>query len=143
MKKLLLLVLVAIATLTAGCDRENYAAHRTERSKPKMEVGDNRIALRRAPYPNLDIQPDGGLRVDDIQIPLTPEQQQMLQIGFVKLQILRQNTLVDAAPAGTASERTLPIVIPAGQEPFPADLAERIPEFKRYGEALANPRALR
>ena len=27
--------------------------------------------------------------------------------------------------------------------PFPPDLAERIPEFKQYGEALANPRALR
>jgi hypothetical protein len=144
MNKLLLLALAALVSLLSACgDRAEYAAHRVERSKPKMEVTDDRIALRRAPYPNLDIQPDGGLRVDDIAIPLTPEQQQILQTGFVKLQILRQNTLVDATPASKPGERTLPIVIPPGQEPFPADLAERIPEFKQYSEALANPRALR
>lgn len=144
MKKLLLLALVALVSLISGCgDRAEYAAHRMERSKPKMEVTDDRIALRRAPYPNLDIQPDGGLRVDDIAIPLTPEQQQVLQTGFVKLQILRQNTLVDAPPAAKANERTVPIVILPGQEPLPADLAKVIPVFKDYGEALANPRAMR
>ncbi|MNW20599.1 hypothetical protein D3C71_2210770 [compost metagenome] len=66
----------------------------------------------------------------------------MLQTSFVKLQILRQNTLVDADPA-SAQERTLPLQIPEGQSPFPPDLAQQIPEFERYGEALANLRALR
>ncbi len=145
MKKLLLLVLVALLTLAAGCDREKYASHRVERSKPKMEVGVDRVAIRRAPYPNLDILPDGRLRVDDIEIPLDEAQRAMLQTSFVKLQILRQNTLTDsaAAAADAPRERTVPISVPQGQQVFPADLAERIPEFKEYNEALANPRALR
>ena len=146
MKKLLLLVLVALVTLVAGCDREKYAAHRSERSKPKMEVGTDRVAIRRAPYPNLDILPDGRLRVDDIEIPLDEAQRAMLQTSFVKLQILRQNTLTESAattPANGARERAISIAVPPGQEIFPADLAQRIPEFKEYSEALANPRALR
>lgn len=144
MKKLLLLVLVAFAVLATGCDREKYAAHRSERSKPKTEVATDRVAIRRAPYPNLDILPSGQLRVDDIEIPMNDEQRALLQTSFVKLQILRQNTLTDAAtaPPSGAKERSVPINIPAGQEPFPNDLAQRIPEFKEYSEALANPRAL-
>lgn len=145
MKKLLLLILVAVATLAlaTGCDRENYATHRAERSKPKAEIGPDRIAIRRAPYPNLDILPDGRLRVDDIVIPLNAEQQAMLQTSFVKLQILRQNTLVEAAAPTSGAERTVPIKVPEGLQPFPSDLAQKIPEFKEYDEALANLRALR
>ena len=142
MNKLLLLILVAFATLATGCDREKYAEHRSERSKPKTEVTLERIAIRRAPYPNLDILPDGRLRVDDIVIPLNAEQQELLHTSYVKLQILRQNTLVDADPA-LAQERTLPLQIPEGQSPFPPDLAQHIPEFKKYDEALANLRAVR
>ncbi|WP_313273816.1 hypothetical protein [Stenotrophomonas sp.] len=142
MKKLLLLILVALATLATGCDREKYAEHRSERSKPKTEVTLERIAIRRAPYPNLDILPDGRLRVDDIVIPLNAEQQALLQTSFVKLQIMRQNTLVDADPA-SAAERSLPLQVPAGQRPFPADLAQHIHEFEKYDEALANLRAVR
>jgi len=144
MKKLLLLVLVAIATLATGCDREKYADHRAERSKPKAEVMSDRIAIRRAPYPNLDILPDGRLRVDDIEIPLTAEQREMLHTSFVKLQILRQNTLTDSAAHGTdPGPRSLPIPLPPGQQVFPADIGQRIPEFKEYSEALANLRAIR
>ena len=142
MNKLLLLILVAFATLATGCDRQKYAEHRSERSKPKTEVTLERIAIRRAPYPNLDILPDGRLRVDDIVIPLNAEQQELLHTSYVKLQILRQNTLVDADPA-LAQERSLPLQIPEGQSPFPPDLAKQIPEFKEYDEALANLRALR
>ncbi|MGB3393089.1 MAG: hypothetical protein WA956_04135 [Stenotrophomonas sp.] len=143
MKKLLL-VLLACATLLSGCsDREKYAAHRAERSKPKAEVSAELVAIRRAPYPNLTILPDGRLRVDDIEIPLKPEQQALLQDSFIKLQILRQNTLTDAATSDNSGERSVPIQVPAGQPVFPADIAQRLPEFKEYGEALANPRAVR
>ncbi len=144
MKKLLLLALVAFAVLATGCDRDKYAAHRSERSKPKAEVTAERIAIRRAPYPNLDIFPDGQLRVDDIAIPLSDEQRALLHTSFVKAQILRQNTLTDGAgdtsdPAG----RAVPIQLPPGQQVFPPDLAQHIPEFKEYGEALANLKAIR
>ncbi len=145
MKKLLLSVLLACVALATGCgDREKYAAHRAERSKPKVEVSADRVSVRRAPYPNLDILPDGRLRVDDIEIPLKPEQRALLQDSFARLQVLRQNTLTDAAAARSASnERSVPIQPLDGQPPFPADIAQRIPEFKEYGEALANPRAVR
>ncbi|KRG87879.1 hypothetical protein ABB34_02620 [Stenotrophomonas daejeonensis] len=148
MKKLLP-VLLACATLLSGCgDREKYAAHRAERSKPKTEVSAGMVAIRRAPYPNLTILPGGHLRVDDIEIPLKPAQQEVLQDSFVKLQILRQNTLTDAATTDAATtdgagERSVPIQHAPGQPPFPADLATGIPEFKEYGEALANLRAVR
>ena len=143
MKKLLL-ALIACVTLLAGCgDREKYAAHRAERSKPKTEVNAATVAIRRAPYPNLEIQPDGRLRVDDIEIPLKPEQRALLQDSFARLQVLRQNTLTDAATTDKAGERSVPIQLPAGQPVFPADIAQRIPEFKEYSEALANPRAVR
>ncbi|MCL7713605.1 hypothetical protein [Stenotrophomonas mori] len=144
MKNLLLPVLLACATLASGCgDREHYAAHRAERSRPKMEVDSGMVSIRRAPYPNLDILPDGRLRVDDIEIPLDAEQRGLLQTSFVKLQILRQNTLTDTTAVPDASGRTVPLQVPAGTRPFPPDLAERIPEFKEYSEALANPRARR
>jgi len=158
MNKLLLSLLLACIAAVAGCgDREQYTAHRAERSKPKMEVGANMVSVRRAPYPNLDILPDGRLRVDDIEIPLDEAQRALLRTSFVKLQILRQNTLTESTAPADASEtpqtnppapadasgRTIPLDVPAGETPFPPDLAERIPEFKQYGEALANPRALR
>ncbi len=144
MKKLLLLALVAFAVLATGCDRDKYAAHRSERSKPKTEVTPERVAIRRAPFPNLDILPDGQLRVDDIVIPLKPEQREMLQTSFVKLQILRQNTLTEAASNGAdPASRTVRIEVPANQPVFPADIGERIPEFKEYAQALANTQAVR
>jgi len=145
MKKLLLSALLACTALVvAGCgDREKMAAHRAERSMPKVEVSAELVSVRRAPYPNLDIQPDGGLRVDDIEIPLHDDQRQLLQASFAKLQILRQNALTDAAATASAGERSVPLQAPAGEPVFPNDLAQRIPEFRQYGQALANLRAVR
>ncbi|WP_305804913.1 hypothetical protein [Stenotrophomonas sp. YIM B06876] len=140
MKKLLLLVVVVLLSLAAGCDREKFAAHRAERSKPKVAVGQNSLMVRRAPYPNIEILPDGRMKVDDIEIPLDDAQRQLLQHSFVQLQILRQNTLADR-PAGQAAQRSVPIIVPANMQPFPPELVKRIPEFKDYGDALANPRA--
>jgi len=123
MNKLLLSLLLACIAAVAGCgDREQYTAHRAERSKPKMEVGANMVSVRRAPYPNLDILPDGRLRVDDIEIPLDEAQRALLRTSFVKLQILRQNTLTESTapprrcqrphhPAGRARRRN---AVPAG-----------------------------
>ncbi|MGV8958797.1 MAG: hypothetical protein ACOH1V_00155 [Stenotrophomonas sp.] len=141
MKKLLLLVLVALLSLAAGCDREKFASHRAERSKPKVAVGANSLMVRRAPYPNIDISPDGRMKVDDIEIPLGEPQREMLHSTFVQLQILRQNTLSD--PAADPAQRSLPITVPPQLQPFPPQLAQEIPEFKDYSEALQNLRAER
>ena len=88
----------------------------------------------------------GGLQLPGLGgcgLPLKPEQRALLQDSFARLQVLRQNTLTDAATTDSAEKRSVPIQVPAGQPVFPADIAERIPEFKEYGEALANPRAVR
>ncbi len=141
MKKLLLLVVVALLTLVAGCDRDKYAAHRAERGKPKVAVGDNTLMIRRAPYPNINVMPDGRMKIDDIEIPTDESQRQMLKNSFVQLQILRQNTLSD--PAADPGKRSIAITVPPQMQLFPPDLSTRIPEFKDYSEALANPRAER
>lgn len=139
MKKLLLLVLLALLAVAAGCDRDKYAAHRAERGKPKVAVGDNTLTIRRAPYPNINVLPDGRMKVDDIEIPLGEPQRETLRNTFVQLQILRQNTLSD--PHTDRSERSVAITLPAHVQPFPADLSTQIPEFKDYSEALPNLRA--
>lgn len=139
MKKLLLLILVALLAVAAGCDRSEYAAHRAERGKPKVAVGDNTLTIRRAPYPNINVLPDGRMRMDDIELPLGGPQREMLQNTFVQLQILRQNTLSD--PGTDRSKRSVPITVPAHIHPFPDDLSTQIPEFKDYSEALQNLRA--
>ena len=139
MKKLLLLLLATVLGLIAGCDREKYAQHRSERSKPYVAVTEHSVMVRRAPYPNLEILADGGLRVDDIAIPLKDEQREVLKTSFVKLQILRQNTLTDAPGTGHYAQ----IVVPEDVTAFPPNLPELVPEFKRYGEALGNLRAER
>jgi hypothetical protein len=135
----LLLVLVALLAVAAGCDRDKYAAHRSERSKPKVAVGDNTLTIRRAPYPNITVLPDGRMKVDDIEIPLAEPQREVLRNSFVQLQILRQNTLM--GPDNDPTQRSIPITLPAHIQPFPADLSSRIPEFKDYSEALTNLRA--
>lgn len=137
MKKLLLLALVALLGLIAGCDREKYAAHRTDRSKPKVAIGDNTVMVRRMPYPSLEILPDGGLRVDDIAVPVNERQRELLRNSFVQLQILRQNTITDS----TSEKRSKPVSVPPNMQPFPPELIEQVPEFKEYGEALGNLRA--
>ncbi len=143
MKKLLL-VLVALSSLVAaGCDREKYSAHRSERSKPKVAVGDNTLMIRRAPYPNISVLPDGRMKIDDIEIPLQEHQRELLHDSFVKLQILRQNTLTDAGPATDPAQRSLPMTVPPQLQPFPPELVREIPEFKDYTEALQNLRAER
>ncbi len=142
MKKLLLVVLALASLLVAACgDREAYRTHRAERSKPKVAVGENSLIIRRAPYPNIMVLPDGSMKIDEIGIPIKEQQQRMLQESFVKLQILRQNTL--AAPDADPTRHSLPITVPPGVQPFPDDLVQQIPEFKDYTEALDNYRAER
>lgn len=141
MKKLLMLFLALACLMAAGCDREKYASHRAERSKPKVSVGDNTLMIRRAPAPTILVMPDGSMKIDEIEIPLRPEQKQTLQTMFVQLQILRQNTLAEAP----ADPNMLPVKlkVPPGMQPIPADLPEQIHEFKDYTASLGNLEASR
>jgi hypothetical protein len=138
MKKLFLLLAALSCLMLAGCDQE-YRNHRVERSKPKITVSDSMVTVRRAPAPNIIILADGHMKVDEIEIPLRPEQQQMLQQMFGHLQVLRQNTLVDA-PADP-DKKPVKIVPPAGSHPIPENLVQTIPEFKDYTETFGNLQA--
>ena len=138
MKKLLL-VLIALSTLLlAACgDREQIRQHRLERNKPKVVVMSDKVFVQRRPYPDIHILADGGLRIDDIRIPTTPDQQAQLMQTFGMLQVVRQNTL----STDTSGERTPKIIAPDGFEPFPASLIEAVPELRDYTECFSNLKA--
>ncbi len=138
MKKRFVLLAALLCLGLAGCDQE-YRNHRAERGKPKVTVSDGMVTVRRAPAPNIIILPDGHMKVDEIEIPLRAEQQQVLQQMFGQLQVLRQNTLVDA-PADP-DRKPVRITPPAGMQPIPADLPQVIPEFKDYTESFGNLQA--
>lgn len=135
MKKLFLLLAALFCLGLAGCDQD-YRNHRAERGKPKISVSEGMVTVRRPPAPNIIILADGTMKMDEIQIPLDDAQKQMLQTMFGKLQVLRQNTLV-VAPADP-NMQPVKIQPPEGMEVIPADLIQRIPEFKDYTETFGN-----
>ena len=135
MKKLFLLLAALLCLGLVGCDKD-YRNHRAERGKPKISVSEGMVTVRRPPAPNIIVLGDGSMKVDEIQIPLDEAQKQMLQTMFGKLQVLRQNTLV-AAPADP-NMQPLKIQPPEGMEVIPADLVQRIPEFKDYTDTFGN-----
>lgn len=138
MKKLLLCLLALSALLLVACgDREEIRQHRLERNRPKVVVMADTVFVQRRPYPDIHIQADGGLRIDDIRIPTTPAQQAQLQQTFGMLQVVRQNTLA----TDTTGERTPAITAPAGFDPFPPALLEAVPELREYRECFDNLRA--
>lgn len=135
MNKLFLLLAALLCLGLAGCDQE-YRNHRVERSKPKITVSDELVTVRRQPAPNIIILPDGTMKIDEVAIPLRPDQQQMLQQMFGHLQVLRQNTLVDAPP--DPNLHPVKITPPPGMHPIPENLVETIPEFKDYTQTFGN-----
>ena len=134
MKKLFLLLAALLCLGLVGCDKD-YRNHRAERGKPKISVSEGMVTVRRPPAPNIIILGDGTMKVDEIQIPLDQGQKQMLQTMFGKLQVLRQNTLV-AAPRSQHATGEDPAA--GGMEVIPADLIQRIPEFKDYTDTFGN-----
>ncbi|MET4618522.1 hypothetical protein ABIA71_004127 [Stenotrophomonas sp. 2619] len=138
MKKLCLLLFALFCLAATGCDQE-YRNHRAERGKPKITVSDGMLTVRRAPAPNIIVLPNGHMKIDEIEIPLDPSQQALLQGMFGQLQVLRQNTLTDAPP--DPAKRSVKIQVPPGMQPIPPDLVQRIPEFKDYTETFDNLQA--
>ena len=138
MKKLLFCLIALSTLLLVACgDREEIRQHRLERNKPKVVVMDEKVFVQRRPFPDIHILADGGLRIDDIRIPTTPEQQAQLMQTFGMLQVVRQNTLA----SDTSGERTPKIIAPDGFEPFPPALLEAVPELREYTECFANLKA--
>lgn len=135
MKKLLSLLLALSFLLLAACgDREAYRQHRIERNKPKVVVMDHMVMLQRRPYPAIHILADGGLRIDDIRIPTTPDQEALLMQTYGMLQVVRQNTLAGGDP----TRRAQPITAPPGFVPFPQALVDAVPELRDYTECFDN-----
>ncbi len=135
MKKLFLLLAALLCLGLVGCDQE-YRQHRAERSKPKVSVSSELVTVRRQPAPNIIILPSGEMKIDEVLIPLQPDQQQMLQQMFGHLQVLRQNTLVAAAV--DPDMKPVKIELGDGPSPIPQDIVQRIPEFKDYTATFSN-----
>lgn len=135
MKKLLLTLLALSTLLIAACgDREAYRAHRAERSKPKVVVMQEMVMLQRKPFPPIHILADGQMRIDDIRIPTDDAQRALLQQAYVKLHILRQNTLTN----GDASKRAEKISAPGELVIFGPELLAAVPELRDYHECFGN-----
>ncbi len=135
MKKLLLTLIALSTLLLAACgDREAYRQHRAERNKPRVVAMEHAVMLMRRPYPQIHILADGNMRIDDIGIPTDPEQRALLQQVFVKMQILRQNTLT----TDTSNARAPKIAKPDNLEIFPAELIAAVPELRDYTECFDN-----
>lgn len=132
MKKIALLCLVASLCLLTACGKQ--AAARAERSKPRVSVTADNVQLRRAPAPNADIGADGGLKIDDIKVPVAAEQQAQLQSLYVQLQILRQNALTDAAPDPKMAP--LPLQSTAQIDALRQQLLEGLPPLKPYQDSF-------
>lgn len=135
MKKFFLLLAALLCTGLVACDAA-YREHRAERSKPKITVSSDLVTVRRAPAPAIIFLADGQMKVDEIVIPLRPDQQQMLQQMYGHLQILRQNALHDAPP--DPDMKPVKITPPEDMHPIPDNLVETIPEFKDYTETFGN-----
>ena len=135
MKKLLLILIALSTLLLAACgDREAYRAHRLERNKPRVVAMDHSVMLMRRPYPQIHILADGNMRIDDIGIPTDEHQRALLQEVFVKMQILRQNTLT----TDTTQARAPKIQAPANLVIFPPELIAAVPELRDYTECFHN-----
>lgn len=135
MKKLLLILIALSTLLLAACgDREAYRAHRMERNKPRVVAMDHSVMLMRRPYPQIHILADGNMRIDDIGIPTDEHQRALLQEVFVKMQILRQNTLT----TDTTQARAPKIQAPANLVIFPPELIAAVPELRDYTECFDN-----
>lgn len=135
MKKLLLILIALSTLLLAACgDREAYRAHRAERNKPRVVAMEHSVMLMRRPYPQIHILADGNLRIDDIDIPTDEHQRTLLREVFVKMQILRQNTLT----SDTTQARAPKIQAPANLVIFPPELIAAVPELRDYTECFDN-----
>lgn len=135
MKKLLLILIALSTLLLAACgDREAYRAHRAERNKPRVVAMEHSVMLMRRPYPQIHILADGNLRIDDIGIPTDEHQRTLLRAVFVKMQILRQNTLT----SDTTQARAPKIQAPANLVIFPPELIAAVPELRDYTECFDN-----
>jgi hypothetical protein len=140
MKKLLFVLFALFALLASGCsDPEQMRQHRAERSKPKVSVTSHAVMLRRAPYPPIQYGADGNLRIDDIGVPTTAQQRELLMASYGMLQVLRQNTLT----AADNSKRAPAIEVPAHLHPFPPEMVQAIPQLKDYTECFDNLQAER
>ncbi|RXR07260.1 hypothetical protein [Pseudoxanthomonas composti] len=93
----LLLSLIALV----GCGRgDNAGPSREERMKPRIAVTNDAVTMRRAPAASAFIDPQGVLKIDDIQVPQSPDNTALLRLYFGRMQMLRLQTLGPEANSG-------------------------------------------
>jgi hypothetical protein len=133
MKKLFLLLAALLCLGLVGCDKD-YRNHRAERGKP-ISVSEGMVTVRRPPAPNIIILGDGTMKVDEIQIPLDDAEADAADH-------VRQAAGAAPEHPGRRPGRSQHA---AGEDPaagghgvIPADLIQRIPEFKDYTDTFGN-----
>ncbi|MFT4197163.1 MAG: hypothetical protein QM601_04525 [Pseudoxanthomonas sp.] len=137
MRRFLLPCLLLLAGLLCACgDNGERAARRAERGLPAVSVSSQVVQLRRSPGPPVLVEPDGGLRVDDVLLPQPPQKQRLLSDWFEQLQRRRMQALPQLQDGG----RTVAIKPDAELQALQARLLERIPELRPYADSLGNIR---
>ena len=133
MKKLFLVAMaLVLCTTLVACGKQSAA--RAERSKPRVSVTTQAVQIRRAPAPNAEITPEGRLRVDDIEVPLTDDKRARLQLLFGNLQMLRQEALA-TAPADP-NNRGVPLQSNAQVDALRDELLIEVPTLAPYRESF-------
>lgn len=133
----LLFLPLALACLLAACgDNAERAAHRAERGKPTVSVSSIVVQIRRSPGAPVLIEPDGGLRIDDVVVPQSPENQQLLRAWFEQLQRRRMQAL----PQLQQGHQTLTLPPDPALQAQGTEVLQRIPELRPYADSLSNVR---
>lgn len=133
MKKLFLVAIaLALCATLAACEKQSAA--RAERSKPRVSVTTQAVQIRRAPAPNVEITPEGRLRMDDIEVPLPDARRERLQLLFGHLQMLRQEALA-TAPADP-NNRGVPLQSNAQVDALRDELLRDVPTLAPYRESF-------
>ncbi|MET0288745.1 MAG: hypothetical protein ABW178_03885 [Pseudoxanthomonas sp.] len=132
-----LIPLVLSLLVLAGCNRGEHAApSREERMKPRVAVTNDAVTLRRAPAASAFIDPQGVLKIDDIQLPQTAANTALLRTYFGRMQVLRLQTLGPDANSGKPG--SVKAVPDAETQAMQQQLLQQVPPLKPYEDSFGN-----
>jgi hypothetical protein len=134
--RFLIPLLLSFLVLT-GCGRsDNTGPSREERMKPRVAVTNDAVTMRRAPAASAFIDPQGVLKIDDIQLPQSPENTALLRTYFGHMQMLRLQTLGPDANSGKpGSVKATP---DAQTLELQQQILQQVPPLKPYEESFGN-----
>lgn len=125
------LVLLCATTLGAGLSACGpSSSERAQRSQPRIEVANSGLTFRRAPGPAAQVSPEGGLKIDDVELPLDEAKRAALRDYFAFL-------MIQGAQAG-ADKGTI-AASPEAQAKREA-LLRQVPDLQPYADSFGSIR---